>query len=47
MESRVEGALFDVEKVVGGALNVEDDAVSMKLAHLSESFEDEKVECSL
>jgi hypothetical protein len=47
MECGVEGAFFNAEEVVGGALDVEDYAVSVELADLGESFEDEEIQCSL
>jgi hypothetical protein len=47
MEGGIDGAFFDLEKVIGGALDVEDDAVAMKLCALGEGFENEEVETAL
>ena len=47
VQSGVERALFDAEQIVGGALDVLDDAVAVKGAVVGESLEDEEVEGSL
>ena len=47
MEGWVEGAFFDLEQLVGGALDVQNDAVAMEAAALGEGLENEEIETAL
>jgi hypothetical protein len=47
MESGIQRAFFDGEELVGGFLDVEDDAVAVGFADVRESFQDEEVETAL
>src|SRR5271170_266197 len=47
VKSGVERAFFDLKQVFGGALDVEDDAVSMQFSSLSKRLENQQIETSL
>jgi hypothetical protein len=47
VERGIEGALFDAEQLARDALDVEDDAVAVEGEVLSESLEDEQLECAV